>query len=908
MHISSTLRAEALYPRAVQKAIPMEAAAPADGGAPRRFGRYQLVERIARNGMAEIFKAKSHGVEGFEKVVVVKRVLPALSDDQRFIEAFLGEARQAVALSHANIVQVFDLGREDDAYFLAMEHVAGLDLARALRAARRADAPMPVALAVYAACEVARALDYAHRRKDTAGKPLNLVHRDISPRNVLLSYEGEVKVTDFGMARCRALFDAPSAANGKAAWAAPEILEGREPDARADLYGLAATLYDALAGAPARADGVARPPLREARPDLPEALCALVDRMLARDPAGRLATAAQMYEELAATLQRLGRRVGPHDLADWLERLRPHRDDPPEAVAPPPPAADGPDVVEEVGEAEVEALSLDELEAEAGAVRETKPFDASAPPPPAPAPPVARREATLVALAVRAEPAVAEEALRPLVQAARRHGATVVEQSPTALALAFGVAHPDGRDTQRATALALKFHAAALKAAAAREPIATVGAGVHPARVGVRADGSLDDDASLQEALALVKALAGAARNRVLASEAVAAAGGDQFESVAVAEGAVALKGTIAPARRRVAGRKDLFRHFGELLAKAANEGAQVLEVTAGPGVGKTRFLDEVIYRLRKMGHPVTWHAAECLRDERDAPLAAVRAMLRTLLAIDETDADAAVREKARRLRDFGLTPEEMLAAGNVLGVVNAAPAAPSPAGSRGLRGALRKIFQGAVAGTVSVFAWDGAEHMDAASRTQLRDLVADTASQPALYVLSGRPGAWSGAPDRHRVRLEPLTPDDVATLAALRLGNRAPPRELVDDLAARCGGNPFYVEEQLKWYVQAGAVAIEGDDVRFTPPAEVELPRTVRELAESCAAALDVPAQRVLRVAASRDATPRGALAGAAGLGAASLESALGSLRAAGLVSDEGGVVRVTDAALRAALGAPAA
>ena len=892
--------------------------------APRRFGRYQLVERIARGGMAEVFKAKSHGVEGFEKVVVVKRVLPELADDPRFVETFLSEARLAVSLSHANIVQVFDLGREDDAYFLAMEHVAGMDLALALRASRRAGGAPPVALAVYIACEVARALDYAHRRKDTAGRPLGLVHRDISPQNVLLSYEGEVKVTDFGIARCRALFEASSASRGKPAYAAPEQLEGGEVDARADLYGLAVTLYEALAGrSPFLGDtpdatrrnvlAGAHRPLREARPDAPEALHALVERMLARDPAARLPAAAQMYEELAAVLQKLGRRVGPHDLADWIQTLRPYRADPP----PPAPGPEGEVDVEALPEVDADAVS----EVDADAIREVEPDDprqrvtdldttltltpAAVPRAESPSqePPDARRDATLVALSVKAEAPVAEEALRPLVQAARRHGATVIEQGPATLALAFGVAHPDGRDMQRATALALRFHAAALKAATAREPIASVGAAVHPARVTVRADGSLEDDGALREALALVKTLAGAARNRVLASDLVAAAGGDHFESVAVAEGAVALKGTVAPARRRVAGRKDLFRLFGELLAKAANEGAQVLEVSAGAGVGKTRFLDEVIYRLRKMGHPVTWHAAECLYHEREAPLAAVRAMLRTLLTIDDTDADAVVREKARRLRDFGLTPEEMLAAGAVLGVVNAAPASPSHAASKGLRGALRKIFQGAVSGQVSVFAWDGVEHMDAASRAQLRDLMADTAAQPILYVVSGRPGAWDGPAARHRVRLDPLSPDDVATLVALRLGNRAPPRELVDDLVARCGGNPFFIEEQLKSYVLSDAVVTEGDDVRFTAPAEVELPRTMRDMAESAMAPLDDTARRVLRAAAAQEGVAPGALAKSVGRDLASVESALASLRGSGLVSDEGGAVRVTDTALRAAL-----
>ncbi len=122
------------------------------GESPLLFGRYQLMERVARGGMAEVFKAKSHGVEGFEKVVVIKRILPELAENQQFVEMFLNEARLSVALSHANIVQVFDLGREEDTYFIAMEYVAGMDFGQAIRTCRRAGTPAPVDLCVYVGC------------------------------------------------------------------------------------------------------------------------------------------------------------------------------------------------------------------------------------------------------------------------------------------------------------------------------------------------------------------------------------------------------------------------------------------------------------------------------------------------------------------------------------------------------------------------------------------------------------------------------------------------------------------------------------------------------------------------------------------------------------------------------------
>ena len=175
------------------------------------FGRYRLLERLGQGGMAEVFKAKSYGVEGFEKVVVIKRILPELAESDQFVEMFIHEAKLAVRLSHANVVQVFDLGiapgtvvgsmPSADASYMAMEYVSGLDLATLLARCRRQQVQLPVEMAVYVAAEVAKGLDHAHRRRDEQNQPLNIVHLDVSPQNVLLSLEGEVKVTDFGIAK-----------------------------------------------------------------------------------------------------------------------------------------------------------------------------------------------------------------------------------------------------------------------------------------------------------------------------------------------------------------------------------------------------------------------------------------------------------------------------------------------------------------------------------------------------------------------------------------------------------------------------------------------------------------------------------------------------------------------------------
>src|SRR5689334_15871585 len=144
---------------------------------PVLYGKYQLLEQLARGGMAEVYKAKAHGVEGFEKILVIKRILPELSQNPRFVEMFINEAKIAVTLSHANIVQVFDLGQAQGSYFIAMEFVGGMDLATTLKLAQKSQKRLTPELAVYIISELAKGLDYAHRRRDSERNALNIVHR-----------------------------------------------------------------------------------------------------------------------------------------------------------------------------------------------------------------------------------------------------------------------------------------------------------------------------------------------------------------------------------------------------------------------------------------------------------------------------------------------------------------------------------------------------------------------------------------------------------------------------------------------------------------------------------------------------------------------------------------------------------
>src|SRR5688572_5899314 len=164
------------------------------------FGKYVLLERVSVGGMAEVFKAKAFGVEGFEKILAIKRILPSLAEDGDFIDMFIDEAKICGQLNHANICQIFELGRVADSHFIAMEYVWGKDLLQIQNRHRKLRVTMRPEMAAYVAAKMCEGLDYAHKKKDAAGKALNIIHRDISPQNILISYEGELKIIDFGIA------------------------------------------------------------------------------------------------------------------------------------------------------------------------------------------------------------------------------------------------------------------------------------------------------------------------------------------------------------------------------------------------------------------------------------------------------------------------------------------------------------------------------------------------------------------------------------------------------------------------------------------------------------------------------------------------------------------------------------
>lgn len=299
--------------------------------APKFLGKYEVLARLDSGGMAEIFLARSRALAGFEKLVVLKRILPHLAAEEEFVSLFLDEAKTTVALSHGNIVQVFDMGKDADGdYFIAMEWVAGKNLRRfAKRVQEKTGKPLPAPLAAYIASEILKGLDYAHRRTDGTGRPLGIVHRDVSPHNILISYEGEVKLTDFGIAKAAGKVSHTEAGfvRGKANYMSPEQAAAEPLDGRSDLFSVGVLLWELLTGEPLHAgdnpDQVIKQlrngpdpdaPSRR-RPGLPPALDDIVQKALARNAADRFPTADVFLKELGSYLAAAGAILGPRDLA-----------------------------------------------------------------------------------------------------------------------------------------------------------------------------------------------------------------------------------------------------------------------------------------------------------------------------------------------------------------------------------------------------------------------------------------------------------------------------------------------------------------------------------------------------------------------------------------------------------------
>src|SRR5258708_1459462 len=302
--------------------------------APVRLGPYELLRRIATGGMAEVYLARRAGPHGFQKIVAVKRILPQFASDPDFVAMFVDEARVCARLGHPNIVQVFDFGEQDGELYMAMEYVDGTTGARLIRAASSRTEEISLDVCLHITLSIVRALEYAHSARDDQGKPLALVHRDVSPGNVLIDRSGAVKLTDFGIARAAEIERRTDAGQlkGKLGYMSPEQVLGRDLDARSDIFTMGIVLAEMLILRPLFSGGKELDvllrirdadvsPIDRAGARVPDDVKSVLFRALSRDPMLRWASAGAFADALDEVVRRRRLQVGPTRLAAFVDKL-----------------------------------------------------------------------------------------------------------------------------------------------------------------------------------------------------------------------------------------------------------------------------------------------------------------------------------------------------------------------------------------------------------------------------------------------------------------------------------------------------------------------------------------------------------------------------------------------------------
>ncbi len=316
-----------------------------------QFGKYSLIRKIGTGGMAEVFLARTVVAQGLNKTLVIKKIHTAYARSRQFVTMFVDEAKIALGLNHPNIIQVFDFGAVADTYFLAMEYVEGMDLLRLLQEAAKARQRLPYGISAYIVQQLAKGLDYAHRKTDEFGQPLGIVHRDISPQNVLLSWDGGVKIVDFGIARARDVHEEQGVIKGKFAYMSPEQARGEPVDCRSDVFAAGIVLFELVCARPlfhgkgkealemVKSGAIPRP--KDFAPELPDSLERVILKALAFHRSDRYQTARDLQHDLGRFqlewAQKSGALTDSGALAQMLAALMPQE----QRVVVPRPAHEG---------------------------------------------------------------------------------------------------------------------------------------------------------------------------------------------------------------------------------------------------------------------------------------------------------------------------------------------------------------------------------------------------------------------------------------------------------------------------------------------------------------------------------------------------------------------------------------
>ena len=891
---------------------------------PAQFGRYQLLERIATGGMAEVFLARSFGVEGFEKRLVIKRILPELAQSPRFVNMFVHEAKLCVSLAHPNIVQVFDLGKVGDDPYMAMEYIQGRDLTQVMRVLRRNGDRLPIPIAVTIAAAVARGLAYAHARAAPDGRPLHIVHRDVSPHNIMVSYEGDVKLVDFGIARLVGEAgtgggDARRPGGGKFAYMSPEQAEGGALDNRSDIFSLGVVLFEMLAGRRLFADGdpdeklravvaCEVPDVRAFNPEVPEALRAVLHRALAKHPDDRYADASLLEEDLRALLFEMGFRGDAGQRATLMRRL----------------------FAEEIagarGSAELEALAEDLHAMHTGVDPEPDGSSlADSHGTPGTHTPGGsddrgprllhnrgeRRSVVVLVAEVNGLTEVSARAesediarmhyrmLRVVRTLVDRMGGVAERFDDDTLLVFFGLPRALGDDLDRALACAREFHR--LAARLRKRGIALeFSVGVHIGELTVsQRFGKRYRYAARGDTLKGCVRLAYAAEpGTTLVSDRVAALAGDRFPFDRGPElrkkGARGTRPTFLLVGGRRAGARGAagrwFRRGDELevlremvAGLREGKGARVA-ITGEAGIGKSRLFRELRELAGRRGIPV--FTGRAIPFGSDRPLAPFRDLVSDILGIHQEMGGPGVRERLERLGELQLEPADIAVIATLFAVDVGERREP---GREAMFQAAARLMRGLAADGPVIVMLEDLQYLDPLERSLFEQLLRAAEGEPVLLLGSWRGRMPDGLDDHMReVVLGPLAPEQADLMAADLLASQAIGPDLTRLVRRTAEGNPLYLEEIIKALHQAGRIYYEGTTGRLRDPhIDPGLPPTLQGLIAARIDALEPAAKGALQVASVIGMTFSPALLGAA-VGAEDPTLLIGELVRAGLIVPE--------------------
>lgn len=854
------------------------------------FGKYHLLERFSAGGMAEVYKAKSYGVAGFEKLLVIKKILPNLSSDHEFLEMFLDEARITVNLSHGNIVQVIELGKEGDTYFMAMEFVHGYDLSRVLVRSKQASDEPSLGLILYIVGEVLKALDYAHRRKDREQRDLHIVHCDVSPQNVLLSYEGEVKLADFGISK--AAFQSAQSrevVRGKYAYMSPEQVLGKPLDRRSDIFAVGILLWEMLTGKRLfktdKVDKTLEKVLKDPIPapsamvkGLAPELDRIVLKALARDREARYQEDQDMLDDLYAFMFSQDIVPTAGELSTYLKRL----------------------FAEELKRAQAEEQQAQEAGRGAevpDSPRSTLfiPLDQGRKIPSHRIEPENTGSAVLVRTGVTvlvAEWNIKPDVARSHAEQARRIRALSerfqrrVEQSRGEL---WEVNHNSlvacwrietdprqeaGQSLEAAFGLQDELKASGGDAA----PIATLDLGLHAGAVIVeRRTGHplLGWQVTRTFAIPRLAVNTLASRGGLVASPEHLAFLGTE---VALSPFAFSdkgsrlnevLQGFCVPTRRPTAAKADTLsfspftRYLGrerlleQLLGVLEHVGSgpmQVVVLEGEEGSGRSRLREELRLTCKTRG--VGFFSASAQPETRHFARPTLIDALRRICGMSWLESREVAQRKLARLIELGLSQEELEAVGSLF---DEAPGTLARTSDTQRLARLHAVFDKIVAGLSRdaplVLVIEDYQHVDFLTEAWLQSLVSREPTRRLLVLLEVPPEfpvvLQAGAP-LTRIRIEPLVVPMVTEMVSDMLGGMPVSAELVGQIQKLCQGNPLLVKETTGLLVEENAIAVvQGRACLQLKPGSSPLPETPRVLLARRYARASEQLRRVLKAGA---------------------------------------------------------